>query len=252
MFAAFLLSQTATTMVFGKLADMFGRKPVLLAGIAIFLVGSALCGFASSMPMLIGFRLLQGLGAGAIQPIALTVVGDLYPGQERGRVQGYLSSVWGISSMLGPLAGGLITQHLSWAWVFWINLPVGAVCAALFALFLHEELAHAERRVDVAGAVLFSVSVAALMTALTELGASGRNALARRRGVRDQHDAVRAPGAAGSRPDGGVRAVGAPPDRVGQRGDHAGRHGPDRAHRLPADVCAGRARTARRWWPGSR
>ena len=170
VFGAFLLAQTATTMVFGKLADLFGRKPVLLVGVAIFLVGSVLCGFASTMTWLIAFRVFQGLGAGAIQPIALTIVGDLYPGVERGRVQGYLASVWGVSSVLGPLAGGLITQHLSWAWVFWINVPVGIAASALFILFLHERVGSAARRVDVVGAVLFTVGVAALMAALTELG----------------------------------------------------------------------------------
>ena len=175
VFSAFLLAQTATTIVFGKLADMFGRKPVLLVGIAIFLVGSLLCGLATSMPVLIGFRLLQGAGAGAIQPIALTIVGDLYPAHERGRVQGYLSSVWGISSVLGPLAGGLITQHLNWAWVFWINVPVGLIASALFITFLQENVAKTERRVDVMGAVLFTTSIAALMTALTEIGTAPRN-----------------------------------------------------------------------------
>src|SRR3954451_6112221 len=178
VFGAFLLAQTATTMVFGKLADLFGRKPVLLVGVAIFLVGSVLCGFASSMAWLIAFRLVQGLGAGAIQPIALTIVGDLYPGLERARVQGYLASVWGISSVLGPLAGGLITQHLSWAWVFWINVPVGIGASVLFILFLHERVASATRRVDVPGAVLFTVGVAALMVALTEIGSSSQAALA--------------------------------------------------------------------------
>ncbi len=177
VFSAFLLAQTATTIVFGKLADMFGRKPVLLVGIAIFLVGSLLCGFATSMPVLIGFRLLQGAGAGAIQPIALTIVGDLYPAHERGRVQGYLSSVWGISSVLGPLAGGLITQHLNWAWVFWINVPVGLVASGLFIAYLKENVAKTERRVDVLGAVLFTVAIAGLMTALTEIGSSPANVI---------------------------------------------------------------------------
>src|SRR4051794_36290905 len=168
VFSSFLLAQTATTMVFGKLSDIFGRKPVLLVGIAIFLAGSLLCGFATTMLWLIVFRLVQGLGAGAIQPIVLTVVGDLYPGAERGRVQGYLSSVWGVSSVLGPLAGGLIVEHLSWAWVFWINLPVGIGSSCLFVLFLHERVGSGARRVDVPGAVLFTVAVAALMVALTE------------------------------------------------------------------------------------
>ena len=170
VFSSFLLTQTATTVVFGKLSDMFGRKPVLLVGIGVFLVGSTLCGFAWSMTSLIGFRLLQGVGAGAIQPVALTVVGDLYPANERGRVQGWLSSVWGVSSVLGPLAGGLIIQHASWSWVFWINLPVGLAAAAGFWRYLREDVAGAARRVDAAGAALFTVATAALMLALTEAG----------------------------------------------------------------------------------
>ena len=173
VFSAFLLTQTATTVVFGKLADLFGRKPVLLSGIVIFVAGSVLCGFAWSMPSLIAFRLLQGVGAGAIQPVSLTVVGDLYSVQERGRIQGWIASVWGISSVLGPLAGGLIIRHLSWAWIFWINVPVGAVAFAGFWTFLHEEVARQQRRVDVLGAGLFTVAIASLMVALTGLGAQG-------------------------------------------------------------------------------
>jgi len=131
-----------------------------------------LCGLAWSMPSLIVFRLLQGVGAGAIQPVCLTVVGDLYSVQERGKIQGYLASVWGISSVLGPLAGGLIIQHLSWSWIFWINLPVGLLASAGFVLFLHESVAHKEQSVDIAGAALFTVAVASLMAALTEAGTS--------------------------------------------------------------------------------
>ena len=172
VFASFLLTQTATTVVFGKLADLYGRKPVLLVGIAVFLVGSVLCGFAWSTPSLILFRLLQGIGAGAIQPVALTVVGDMYSVEERGKIQGYLASVWGVSSVLGPLAGGLIVQYMSWAWVFWINVPIGLAAAASFAVFLHEDVADQRRSVDVAGATLFTVAVASLMVALTQLGTS--------------------------------------------------------------------------------
>lgn len=172
VFSSFLLTQTATSVVFGKLADLYGRKPVLLVGIAVFLLGSALCGFAWSIPSLIAFRLVQGIGAGAIQPVALTVVGDLYSVQERARIQGYLASVWGVSSVLGPLAGGLIIQHLSWSWIFWINLPIGLAAAASFAAFLHEDITPQARSVDVAGAALFTAAVAALMVALTQLGTS--------------------------------------------------------------------------------
>lgn len=170
VFAAFLLAQTATTVVFGKLSDLYGRKPVLLFGIAIFLVGSLLCGFAWSMPSLIAFRLVQGFGAGAVQPVSMTLIGDLYSVQERGKVQGYLASVWGISSLVGPLAGGLIVQHVHWAWIFWINIPVAIIAAALFIPFLHENVQHEKRSVDVPGAILFAVAVAALMIGLTDIG----------------------------------------------------------------------------------
>ena len=173
VFAAFLLTQTATTVVFGKLSDLYGRRPVLLFGIGVFLAGSLLCGLAWSMPSLIVFRLLQGVGAGAVQPISLTVIGDLYPARERGRVQGYLASVWGISSVAGPLAGGLIVSHLSWPWVFWINLPVGALAAGLFVAFLHEDVERRSRRIDALGAALFTVAISALMMALTLSGGAG-------------------------------------------------------------------------------
>ena len=141
VFSAFLLTQTATTVVFGKLADSVGRKTVMLVGIAIFLVGSILCGFAWSMPSLIAFRLVQGVGAGAVQPVAMTIVGDLYSAHERAKIQGWLASVWALSAVLGPLAGGLIIQHFSWAWIFWMNLPIGALAAAGFWAYLHEKRA---------------------------------------------------------------------------------------------------------------
>ncbi len=173
VFSAFLLTQTTTAVVFGKLADLYGRKPVLLVGIAVFVVGSILCGIAWSLPSLIGFRLVQGIGAGAMQPVCLTIVGDLYPAHERGKVQGYLASVWGVSSVLGPLAGGLIIQHASWAWIFWINVPIGLAASAGFVAFLHERVDHRRRSVDVAGAVLSMVAIAALMVALTEMGRDG-------------------------------------------------------------------------------
>lgn len=173
VFSSFLLAQTATTVVFGKLADLYGRRSVLLVGIGIFLLGSTLCGFAWSMPALIVFRLIQGLGAGAIQPVSITVIGDLYATHERGKVQGWLASVWGISSVIGPLAGGLIIQHFSWAWIFWINVPIGLAAAAGFFVFLRETVSTQERSVDALGAGLFTISIAALMLALTEAGVSG-------------------------------------------------------------------------------
>lgn len=170
VFSAFLLSQTAMTVVFGKLADLYGRKPVMLAGIGIFVLFSTLAGFAWSMPSLILFRLLQGVGAGAMQPVAMTVVGDLFPAAERGKVQGYLASVWATSAIVGPLAGGLITKHLSWSWIFWINVPIGAIAAAGYILFLRETPQRQQRSIDVLGAVLFTLAISALMAMLGSIG----------------------------------------------------------------------------------
>src|ERR1700761_9097151 len=138
VFSSFLLAQTAMTVVFGKLADLYGRKPIVLIGIAIFLIGSVLAGFAWSMPAMIAFRLIQGVGAGAIQPVTLTIVADLYPARERGKVQGYLASVWAISAVVGPMVGGFIIHNMSWAWIFWMNVPIGLASAAGFIAFLRE------------------------------------------------------------------------------------------------------------------
>jgi EmrB/QacA subfamily drug resistance transporter len=173
VFSSFLLTQTAMTVVFGKLSDIYGRKPMILLGIALFLAASVLCGFAWSMPSMIAFRLLQGIGAGAVQPVAMTVVADLFPGAQRGKVQGYLASVWALSAVVGPLLGSIIIHNLPWAWIFWINVPVGLLAALGFVLFLQEEKQTRQVSVDVLGAGLFAVSISALMIALTEMeGAS--------------------------------------------------------------------------------
>lgn len=171
VFSAFLLTQTAMTVVFGKLADLYGRKPVILVGIVIFLIASLLGGFAWSMPAMIVFRLLQGVGAACIQPVSLTIIADHYPITERGKVQGYLASVWAVSAVLGPMLGGLIIRDLSWSWIFWINIPIGLAAAAGFITYLHEEAPRQKPSIDVLGAGLFTVAVAALMIALTNANA---------------------------------------------------------------------------------
>jgi EmrB/QacA subfamily drug resistance transporter len=170
VFSGFLLTQTATVLVFGKLADLYGRRPVLIGGMAVFLVGSALCGLAWSMPALIAFRLLQGLGAGSIQPVAFTIVGDLYPGKERPRVQGWLSSVWGFAAIVGPLAGGVIVEALSWPWIFWINVPVGLCAIVGFVMFYRERIERRKHSIDYAGTACFCVAMAALLVALIQGG----------------------------------------------------------------------------------
>jgi EmrB/QacA subfamily drug resistance transporter len=159
VFAAYMLTATVTLPIYGKLADLYGRKPVMLAGIALFLTGSFLCGHARGMNALIFFRAIQGLGAGAIQPIAMTIVGDLYDVHQRARIQGVLGAVWGVAGLIGPVLGGAIVRWFSWRWVFYVNIPLGLGCAAVLLFAYHETVERQEHRLDVAGAVLLSLTV---------------------------------------------------------------------------------------------
>ncbi|HEX6374068.1 MAG TPA: MDR family MFS transporter [Longimicrobium sp.] len=177
VFSSYLLVQAVTIPIFGKLSDLVGRKPVFIGGVVVFLLGSVLCGFAGTMAMLIVFRFLQGLGAGAVQPVITTLAADLYPLEERGRVQGYISGLWGASSILGPLAGGLIVHSIGWPWIFWINLPFGIAAIVLVVLYLHEGVEPEARRIDYAGAMLLLVGVGSLMLGLTQAGAWGLRAV---------------------------------------------------------------------------
>lgn len=171
VFSAFLLMQAVTTLIYGKLSDLFGRKPIYIFGVVIFLIGSVLCGFSTSMLMLIVFRLIQGIGAGAVQPIATTIVGDMYTMEERAKIQGLLSSVWGISAIVGPLAGGLIVHYANWSYIFWINVPLGIAGIIGVILFLHERIEKQDRSIDYPGAGLFFISISALMIVLIQGGA---------------------------------------------------------------------------------
>lgn len=172
VFSSYLLMQAVTTLIFGKLADLFGRKPVFIFGVSIFLIGSVLCGLATSMMMLIVFRFVQGIGAGAVQPISTTIIGDMYTVEERAKVQGYMSSVWGISAIAGPLLGGLIVQYVHWSWIFWINVPLGIIGLLGVGFFLHENVKKEKHSIDYLGTGLFFIAVSALMILLIETGST--------------------------------------------------------------------------------
>jgi EmrB/QacA subfamily drug resistance transporter len=171
VFSGYVLAQAVTIPLYGRFADMIGRKPVLLYGMTVFLIGSALCGAAWSMPALIAFRVLQGLGAGAVQPVVLTLAGDLYSIEERARVQGYLSSVWAVSALAGPAIGGFLTQYASWRWIFYINVPVGLVAIAVITRELREvQLPPKHHRIDYPGAGLLAAGLGLLTYGLLNAG----------------------------------------------------------------------------------
>ena len=170
LFSVYLLAQAVTVPVYGKLADVFGRKPVMLLGIGLFLLGSILCGAAWSMGALIAFRAVQGLGAGAVQPMAMTIVGDLYSVAERAKVQGYTASVWGISSVVGPTLGGVLSEYASWRWIFFINIPLCVIAATSIGLRFHEQLEKRRPRIDYAGAAVLTVALTLLILGLLEGG----------------------------------------------------------------------------------
>ena len=177
VFAVFPLTQAIATPIYGRLADLHGRKPMFCVGSLIFLLGSTLCGFAWSMGALIAFRALQGVGAGAIIPVATTIIADLYSPADRARMQGWLASVWGFSAVIGPLLGAFIVQHVSWSVVFWLNLPIGAIAIGMIAGFLHERLVPRQHSIDYAGAALLALGSGSLMLVLTQAHELGATAL---------------------------------------------------------------------------
>ena len=166
VFSAYLLASTVTVPVYGKLADLFGRKSVFLASTLLFLAGSMLCGVSQDMTQLIIFRVVQGIGAGGIQPSTQTILGDIYTLPERAKIAGIFSAIWGISGLLGPAIGGLLTEHFTWRAVFYVNAPVCIVAMALIWKFLHEHVDHRRVRIDYPGALLISVGVTALLLGL--------------------------------------------------------------------------------------
>jgi EmrB/QacA subfamily drug resistance transporter len=170
LFSIYLLAQAVSIPIFAKFTDLIGRKPIMLVGIGLFVLGSILCGIAWSMPALIAFRALQGLGAGAVQPTAMTIIGDIYSVAERARVQGYVASVWAISAVVGPTLGGLFVDFLDWRWIFFVNIPLGLLAAwSLFRKF-SEQVVRRQHRIDVAGAALLGVGSSLIILGLLEGG----------------------------------------------------------------------------------
>ena len=170
LFSIYLLAQAVSVPIYAKLSDMVGRKPIILIGISLFLLGSVLCGLAWSMPALIAFRALQGLGAGAVQPMAITIAGDIYTVAERAKTQGYLASVWAISSVVGPTLGGVFSEFTSWRWIFFVNVPLCLLAGWMLIRFFKENIERRRQRIDYLGAALLAVSLSLLILAVLEGG----------------------------------------------------------------------------------
>ncbi|WP_028653185.1 MDR family MFS transporter [Nocardioides halotolerans] len=170
LFSIYLLSQAVSVPLYSKLADQYGRKPMMLLGVGLFLLGSLLCGLAWNMVSLIAFRAVQGLGAGAVQPIGLTIIGDIYSVAERAKVQGYVASVWALASVVGPTLGGVFADYLSWRWIFFVNLPLGAAVLWMFVRRFEERVDRAPHRIDVLGSLLLSGGGVLLLLGLLEGG----------------------------------------------------------------------------------
>ena len=172
VFSAYLLMSTVTVLLYGKLSDIFGRKRIFAAGMLLFLLGSLLCGFANSIEELIFYRFVQGMGAGAVMPIATTIVGDIYSREERAKIQGYLSSVWGISAVTGPAIGGILVVTIGWEYVFWLNLPLGILSLLGVLLYLKEPVNTKKPVVDYKGAALLTAALSSMLYLLVEGGVS--------------------------------------------------------------------------------
>src|SRR4051812_38308890 len=170
LFSLYLLAQAVSVPIYGKLADQMGRKPMMLAGVSLFVAGSLLCGAAWNLPSLIVFRAVQGLGAGAIIPMSQTILGDLYSVAERARVTGYLASVWGASAVIGPTLGGLFSDYASWRWIFFVNIPLGALALWLLGRGFHEKVVRSRHTIDYAGSAALAGGCSLLILALLEGG----------------------------------------------------------------------------------
>ena len=177
VFSIYLLTAAVTTPIYGKLADLFGRKRIFLFGIILFIIGSFLCGLSQSMIQLMIFRAIQGLGAGAVQPITMTIIGDIFTQEERARLMGLFGAVWGIAGIVGPQVGGFFVDFVSWHWIFYINIPVGLVSILLISRSFHENIQKKQVYIDIPGVVLFSISVGLFLYTLLSGNETGSSLL---------------------------------------------------------------------------
>ncbi|MFD1421477.1 MDR family MFS transporter [Lactiplantibacillus songbeiensis] len=170
VFSIYLLTTAMVTPIYGKLADLLGRKPVMQVGLGIFIIGSTMSGLASTMPVLIFWRAIQGIGAGALLPVSMTIIADIYSYEKRAQVLGINNSAWGIAAVLAPLIGGVIIDKLSWHWIFFINVPIGLITMILFQLFLHEPKHAQHEQIDYWGSFWLMLSLLSLMLSFQSLG----------------------------------------------------------------------------------
>ena len=235
---AYLVASTVTTPLYGKISDLYGRRPVFQFAIVVFLIGSALSGLSQNMNELIAFRFIQGLGAGGLITLAMTIIGDVVPPRQRGRYQGYMGGVFALASVIGPLLGGFFVDNLSWRWVFYVNIPLGAVALVVTSAVLHMPHRSVSHQIDYLGTALL-VRVGVQHPAGADLG---RHPV--RLGLDHHHrPGQRGGGAAGgllhrrtARAGAGAAAAAVPKPRVrGVRIDHVHRR-PEhvRRHHLPA------------------
>jgi EmrB/QacA subfamily drug resistance transporter len=166
----YLLTMVVATPVFGKVSDLFGRKLVFMIGTVVFLLGSILSGLSQSMEQLILFRAIQGIGAGALIPVTFTIIGDLYKFEERAKIQGLISAMWGVAGILGPISGGLLVDYVSWRWIFYFNLPFGVISCVLILVSLHENFERQKRHIDYWGVLTFTISMTCFLFVLLQGG----------------------------------------------------------------------------------
>ena len=168
VFSGYYLAQGVTIPIYGRLADLYGRKRILFFGLIVFVIGTTACGLAPNMLWLVIFRVVQGIGAGAVQPINQTLIGDLYPPAQRAKMAGFFSGIWGIAAIVGPVLGAFVIAATAWNWVFWITVPIAFIGFALLAFALHERIEHRRHRIDYLGAFLMALGIGLILYTLIQ------------------------------------------------------------------------------------